>query len=125
MSPWELAGWVAFALNVWGNLALTNKSTHGWVIRLASNVFWIAYSYDTSAWALLANHVAFGGINVVGWIRWSRECAPSATKKLKNDISDIQTQAQQGHYESKRILALMDMVRSCDGDPRIDQRNIG
>lgn len=73
MSLWELAGWLAFALNVWGNLSLTNKSIHGWVIRLASNVFWVAYSYDTATWALLANHVAFGAINIVGWVRWSRE----------------------------------------------------
>lgn len=73
MTVWDLAGWVAMVLNIWGNLALTDKSIKGWAIRLVSNAFWIVYSVDTQAWALLANHVAFAGINVVGWVRWSRD----------------------------------------------------
>lgn len=71
MSLLEATGWIAFALNVWGNLALTSYSIRGWVIRLLSNAFWVAYSVDAGAWALLANHVVFAGINIVGWIRWS------------------------------------------------------
>lgn len=70
---WQAVGWLALALNVWGNLRLTSKGSAGWMIRLASNACWIVYSVDTAAWALLANHVLFAGINVYGWRRWNGE----------------------------------------------------
>ncbi len=66
-------GWIAFALNVWGNLALTSKGVSGWIIRLACNVCWLPYAVHTHAWALLANHVLFMAINAYGWHRWTRE----------------------------------------------------
>lgn len=69
----ELTGWIAFALNVWGNLALTGLSVHGWVIRLACNGFFIPYAVHTEAWALLANHIVFAGINILGWYRWTHQ----------------------------------------------------
>jgi hypothetical protein len=69
---WEWVGWLAFALNVWGNLALTSMGVRGWIIRLASNACWIGYSVETQAWALLVNHGLFAGINVYGWWKWSR-----------------------------------------------------
>lgn len=70
---WQILGWVAFALNVWGNLALTTKGVRGWVIRVFSNACWIPYGLATTAWALTANHVLFAGINIYGWRRWRRE----------------------------------------------------
>jgi len=69
---WQILGWVALALNVWGNLALTSHGPSGWIIRLACNACWIPYSVATSAWALLANHVLFAAINVYGWQKWKR-----------------------------------------------------
>lgn len=72
---WQLLGWLALALNVWGNLALTSKGVRGWIIRLACNACWIPYSINTEAWALLANHMLFAGINVYGWRKWNRESA--------------------------------------------------
>lgn len=68
---WQALGWAAFALNVWGNLALTAKSTRGFVLRLVSNACWIPYGVATSAWALMANHLVFVLINGYGWRRWS------------------------------------------------------
>lgn len=70
---WHAVGWLAFALNVWGNMMLTTKSRAGWVVRLACNVCWLPYAVLTGAWALLANHVLFMGINVLGWMRWRRD----------------------------------------------------
>lgn len=67
---WQLLGWVALALNVWGNLALTSRGSAGWWIRLACNACWIPYAVYTGAWALLANHCLFAGINVYGWNKW-------------------------------------------------------
>lgn len=69
---WQVLGWVALALNVWGNLKLTSRGQSGWFIRLACNACWIPYSIATSAWALLANHVLFAAINVYGWRQWRR-----------------------------------------------------
>jgi hypothetical protein len=76
---WQFLGWLAFALNVWGNLALTSKGVRGWIIRLACNVCWMPYSVHTEAWALLANHVLFAGINVYGWRKWTREASLTPT----------------------------------------------
>jgi hypothetical protein len=69
---WQLLGWIALALNVWGNLALTGKSQTGWIVRLVSNACWLPYSVATSAWALFANHALFAGINLYGWWKWKR-----------------------------------------------------
>jgi hypothetical protein len=66
-------GWFAFALNVWGNLALANKSTAGWIVRLASNAAWLIYSAFVFAWPLFINHATFVIINVHGWRKWARE----------------------------------------------------
>lgn len=68
---WQALGWVALALNVWGNLELTGKTTRGWIVRLACNGCWIPYAVATGAWALLANHLLFAAINVYGWRKWS------------------------------------------------------
>lgn len=72
---WQLLGWVALVLNVWGNLALTSKGATGWLVRLACNACWIAYAVNTSAWALLANHAVFVPINVYGWWKWAQPLA--------------------------------------------------
>lgn len=72
MSPMEFVGWVAFALNVWGNLALTKVSNRGHVIRLCSNACWLVYAPYTGAWALFANHFTFAGINMLGCYRWRK-----------------------------------------------------
>lgn len=74
MSPlWTVLGWLAFALNVWGNIALTSKGAKGWIIRIACNLCWLPYSVYTSAWALFGNHLLFITINSYGWWRWRRE----------------------------------------------------
>lgn len=67
---WIVFGWLAFVLNVWGNLALTTKGVRGWIIRIACNLCWMPYGIYTAAWALLANHLLFVGINCYGWWRW-------------------------------------------------------
>lgn len=72
MSLYELLGWVALILNVWGNLALAKKSTPGWIIRLVCNFAWIGYSIPFQTWPLLANHITFGFINVYGWLEWRK-----------------------------------------------------
>lgn len=70
---WTALGWLAFALNVWGNLALTTKGVRGWIIRIACNLCWIPYGVYTAAWALLANHLVFVAINCYGWWKWRRD----------------------------------------------------
>ena len=67
----EIVGWIALSLNIWGNLALTKKSSKGWLIRLACNFAWIVYSLAFSVWPLLINHIIFAGINIYGWKQWN------------------------------------------------------
>jgi nicotinamide riboside transporter PnuC len=69
----ELMGWLALILNIWGNFALTQKSIKGWLIRLACNVAFIIYSYAFGVWPLLVNHVIFAGVNIFGWLEWSKD----------------------------------------------------
>ena len=69
----EVVGYIALALNVWGNLALTKKSARGWLIRLACNAAWIVYSWPYPEMRpLLINHIIFAGINVYGWVKWQK-----------------------------------------------------
>lgn len=70
---WNVLGWVAAGLNVWGNLALTTKGRAGWIIRIACNLCWMPYGVYTRAWALCANHLLFVAINCYGWWRWKRD----------------------------------------------------
>lgn len=72
MIVFDAIGWIAFALNVWGNLALTRQSNRGHIIRLGSNACWLVYAPYTGAWALFGNHATFACINVIGWYRWRR-----------------------------------------------------
>jgi len=65
-------GFLAFVLNVWGNLELTKVGNRGHLIRLVANGVWIAYSITCGAWALTANHITFAFINVLGYTRWKR-----------------------------------------------------
>lgn len=70
---WSILGWLAFALNVWGNLALTTKGIRGWIIRIGSNACWIPYGLMTGAIALTANHALFACINAYGWWKWTQD----------------------------------------------------
>lgn len=76
MSLWNALGWIAAALNVWGNLALIQKGVKGWIIRLATNLAWLPYGIVTGAWAITANHALFVLINGYGWWKWSHEPKP-------------------------------------------------
>lgn len=71
----EFMGWMAFLLNVWGNLALTNMSSRGWIIRLTSNAAWLIYSGYVGAWPLFGNHAVFTIINLIGWWKWRKAAA--------------------------------------------------
>lgn len=72
-------GYLAFGLNVIGNLLLTRKNIFGWIVRLATNVAWIAYAVQVDGGQPMAlNHLTFVAINIYGWWNWSRE--PAAVK---------------------------------------------
>lgn len=70
--PWEeWIGFLAFALNVVGNWMLTNKRIGGWPVRFACNAAQLAYAILIKSPSLALSAVVFGGINVVGYVRWS------------------------------------------------------
>ena len=68
----QIIGWIAFGLNVWGNLELTRVGNRGHIIRLCSNACWLIYSPFVGAWALFVNHLTFAFINCLGYYRWKR-----------------------------------------------------
>lgn len=68
----EWVGFVACALNVWGNWALADKNARGWWIRIASNAAQLAYALFVWSPYLIVNAVTFGGINVHGIVKWRR-----------------------------------------------------
>jgi hypothetical protein len=92
----QVIGAVAFALNVWGNLELTKQTNRGHIIRRTGDTssgcpptsFWIIYSPLIGAWALLLNHITFGGINILGFIRWKKIEARREGDRCDCEIAD-------------------------------------
>ncbi len=68
----ELLGLAGFATNVAGNLLLAGKSSRGWAVRIVSNAFWLAYSWESRTPALVINAAAFFAINAWGWAKWKK-----------------------------------------------------
>lgn len=69
----EAVGIVAFVTNVWANLLIARKSEAGWIVRLVSNAFWLAFGIAALSLANILNSVTFAAINVYGLRRWRRE----------------------------------------------------
>lgn len=69
----NVLGFVAFALNVWGNWLLTRKSESGWTVRIVSILCWGAYGIGAASWPNVVNAVTFLGINIYGLRRWRNE----------------------------------------------------
>ncbi len=66
-------GFVAFLLNVVANLMLATKNSWGWILRLVSNVAWIAYAiHVVDGEPMVLNHIVFFGINVFAFWNWRR-----------------------------------------------------
>lgn len=72
VSAVDIAGFAAFALNVWGNVLLARKSQRGWWIRIASIILWGVYGIGAASWPNVVNAVTFFGINVYGLRQWRR-----------------------------------------------------
>jgi len=69
----EAVGIVAFVTNVWANILIARKSETGWIVRLVSNAFWLAFGIAALSLANILNAVTFAAINVYGLRRWRRE----------------------------------------------------
>lgn len=69
-------GYVAFVLNVAGNLMLARLNIWGWGVRLLTNVAWIAYAVQIPGGGpMWLNHIVFFGINIYGFWHWRRRKA--------------------------------------------------
>lgn len=105
MTWWQHAfGWAAMALNVWGNIQLTGKGRAGWVTRFIVNLASIAYAIGLHGWALLANHVAFLGINAWGWWKWR----PGAPDPMANEVRRLRrclTDMEREFARAPRVVA--------------------
>jgi nicotinamide riboside transporter PnuC len=64
-------GYLAFALNVIGNVLLAHKNILGWAVRLVTNVAWIVYAWQIEdGGPVVFNHAAFVLINLYGMVQW-------------------------------------------------------
>ena len=71
MTVVEGVGYLAFVLNVVGNLMLARLNVWGWIVRLVTNVAWIIYAVQVPGGGpMWMNHAAFFAINVYGWKKW-------------------------------------------------------
>lgn len=69
----EIVGIVGFVTNVWANLLIARKSEAGWIVRLVSNAFWLAFGLAAMSLANILNAITFAAINVYGLRRWRKE----------------------------------------------------
>ncbi len=69
----EIVGILAFLTNVWANILIARKSETGWIIRLVSNVLWLAFGIWALSIANILNAITFAGINIYGLTKWRRE----------------------------------------------------
>lgn len=70
----EVIGYLAFGLNVAGNLMLARMNVWGWIVRLVTNVAWIAYAVQIPGGGpMWANHAMFLFINLYGFRAWRRQ----------------------------------------------------
>jgi len=66
-------GYFAFILNAVGNLMLARRNVWGWIVRLLTNVAWIAYAVQvTDGEPMALNHAFFLGVNLYGFQQWRR-----------------------------------------------------
>lgn len=73
----EAIGYLAFGLNVAGNLMLARMNAWGWVVRLVTNVAWVAYAVQIPGGGpMWMNHAAFFGINIYGFREWRGTRSP-------------------------------------------------
>ena len=111
MSAWlvEAIGIIAFETNVWANILIARKSEAGWIVRLVSNAFWLAFGIAALSLANILNAVTFAAINVYGLRRWRRERL-EASVFMKSDCGD--------HY---KILCFYchESVRQCGCHPGV------
>ena len=109
---WTILGWVAFGLNVWGNLSLTTKSKRGWIIRIACNLCWMPYGIYTRAWALFGNHLVFVVINAYGWWKWRRDAAHESMIHVPGETPTV------GELQRARRIAYAEGFEACRREMR-------
>jgi hypothetical protein len=68
----EAVGFVAFAMNVYGNWLLTSKRMNGWWVRIACNAAQLVYACLIRSPSLAVSAVTFAAINIVGVAKWRR-----------------------------------------------------
>ena len=100
----EAVGIVAFVTNVWANLLIARKSEAGWIVRLVSNAFWLAFGIAALSLANILNSVTFAAINVYGLRRWRRERL-EGRMRMQSNCED--------HYKI-RCFYCRDVVRQCN-----------
>jgi len=67
----EATGYLAFGLNVIAALMLAQRNVWGWILRLVTNVVWIAYAVQVPGGGpVWINAAAFFMINIYGFVQW-------------------------------------------------------
>lgn len=65
--------WVAAISSIGGNLGVIYKKLWGMQLWTIGSVLWIIYALQTKNHAQLAMFLIYTGLNIKGWIEWSKE----------------------------------------------------
>lgn len=73
--------WIYTAMGLIACWFVLKKKRVGWLIWLAATPIMVAYAILTKAWGFVVVFIAYGFLDVKGWIDWGRE----AREKKKED----------------------------------------
>lgn len=60
------------AIGVFGLYLTTRKLWHGFAVGVAVQLLWITYAIVTRQYGFIASALAYGAVNTLGLIRWTR-----------------------------------------------------
>jgi hypothetical protein len=73
MSQYLGVDWLAMCLTFSAIYLLGNKSRLGFLIMIAGNLCWSAIGIWAQSYAMVAANLGFVGMNVRGFVKWTRQ----------------------------------------------------
>jgi Nicotinamide mononucleotide transporter len=65
--------WVLSIIGVTGLYLAGSGKRSGWAVGVGVQVLWITYAIVSKQWGFIIASLAYGGVNIRNWIRWSKQ----------------------------------------------------